>query len=65
MPKGIASITEVGSTQRKGTPVEASWSVLGASWRSWTPLRASWVPRRAAWGLLVVSWEPIVGLLGA
>eukprot|EP00959_Pyramimonas_sp_CCMP1952_P253876 5304015-Pyramimonas_sp.AAC.1 len=65
MPRGVASIREVGSTKRKGLPVEASWSVLGASWRSRTPLRTSWVPRRAFWGLLGVSWAPLGGLLGA
>eukprot|EP00959_Pyramimonas_sp_CCMP1952_P382735 8019896-Pyramimonas_sp.AAC.1 len=64
MPRGIASIREVGSTQRKGPPVEASWGSLGASWRSRAPLGASWVPRRASWGLLGASWEPRGGLLG-
>eukprot|EP00959_Pyramimonas_sp_CCMP1952_P108044 2258876-Pyramimonas_sp.AAC.1 len=62
MPRGSASIREVGSTQRKGPLVDASWSVLGASWRSRAPLRASWVPRRVFWGLLGVSSGPLGGL---
>eukprot|EP00959_Pyramimonas_sp_CCMP1952_P430226 9011160-Pyramimonas_sp.AAC.1 len=64
MPRGVASIREFGSTQRKGPPVEAFWSVLGASWRPRRPLGASWVPRRASWGLLGVPWGPLGGLFG-
>eukprot|EP00959_Pyramimonas_sp_CCMP1952_P411897 8631488-Pyramimonas_sp.AAC.1 len=51
MPRGFASTRDVGSTQRKGLPMEASWSVLGASWRSRAPLKS--------------FWEPLGGLLGA
>eukprot|EP00959_Pyramimonas_sp_CCMP1952_P007442 155714-Pyramimonas_sp.AAC.1 len=61
---------EVGSTQRKGHPVEAYWNVLGASGSflgpSWgslgSLLEASWAPvgaSRAPLGaLLKSSWEP-------
>eukprot|EP00959_Pyramimonas_sp_CCMP1952_P289079 6045909-Pyramimonas_sp.AAC.1 len=65
MPRGVASILGVGSTQRKGPPVEASWSVLGAPWRSQRPLEASWVLRGASWGLLGFLGESLGGLLGA
>eukprot|EP00959_Pyramimonas_sp_CCMP1952_P466961 9490792-Pyramimonas_sp.AAC.2 len=39
MAKGVASTREVGSAQKQGPPVEASWRFLGASWRSMGALR--------------------------
>eukprot|EP00959_Pyramimonas_sp_CCMP1952_P371587 7780912-Pyramimonas_sp.AAC.1 len=61
MPRGSASIREVGSTRRKGTPVEAGWGVLGASWRSRSPrgalLKRPWEPSERYWSPLGPSWS--------
>ena len=46
----------------RGSLLEASWGVLGASWRSQGLLGASWVLRGEPLG---ASWGPLGGILGA